>query len=286
MERDTKPDAIHTMAEDLSAAAPSGEGMNMREIIEAEDKKETERKETEQEPKRNLYLLLASAACVLAGIGAVIYFAVHDTPASVPIEKPTAAGSLIFAEKIHSIELAEKDASAFKEEIAKEVVHADISPRAIQDVRFTFEQDGATYRADSKRFLLALDSRASAKLVTALSSLYMFGIYRETGNKPFLILTTANYADAFAGMREWEARLFDDLYRPFNIPIGGDNANLFAAQFEDATIANVDVRALRTASGSIALFYGFVGNDTIVVATNEAAFSEVLARLSAQKVQQ
>lgn len=286
MESEKKPDAIHTMAEDLGAAAPKGEGMNMREIIEAEDKKEAERKETEREPKRNFYLLLASVACILVGIGVVIFFAMNDTPSSVPIEQPQAAGSLIFAETAHIIALAEKDATALREEIASEVIGADVSFRAIEDVRFTFGQSGATYRADSKRFLSALDARVSKSLIAALSSPYMFGIYRETGNKPFLIFTTANYPDAFAGMREWEARLFDDLHRPFNIPIGGDNANLFAAQFEDATIANVDVRALRTASGAIALFYGFVGDDTMVIATNEAAFSEVLARLSAQKVQQ
>ncbi|HWU24334.1 MAG TPA: hypothetical protein VN086_01100, partial [Candidatus Paceibacterota bacterium] len=109
-------------------------------------------------------------------------------------------------------------------------------------------------------------------------------------SRPFMILKVNSYERTFAGMLAWEPTMAQDLasfYPPYP-PAASTTATSSVAvatppstTFTDAVVANYDVRILRDASGRSLLLYGYRGKDTLIIARDEAAFSALLARLSA-----
>ena len=54
--------------------------------------------------------------------------------------------------------------------------------------------------------------------------------------------------------------------------------------FEDSIIKNKEVRVLKDTKGTIRLLYSFIDRETLVITTNESTFSEVLTRLTSQRI--
>lgn len=88
--------------------------------------------------------------------------------------------------------------------------------------------------------------------------------------QPFVLLEAADLLAAQGGLLVWEETMGTD----FNNLFGITGLDLRTA-FIDATLSGVDVRVLKTQSGTERLFYGVVDN-MIIIATSSADFTELV----------
>ncbi len=110
-------------------------------------------------------------------------------------------------------------------------------------------------------------------------------------SRPFFILKVNSYERTFAGMLAWEQTMQEDiaiLYPPYPslaqiTASTSPQSSAITSQspvFTDAVVANHNVRIVRDDSGRSILLYGYRGKDILIIARDEAAFSELLSRVS------
>ena len=134
------------------------------------------------------------------------------------------------------------------------------------------------------------------------------GVIHEGGDaRAFFILRVSSYERTFAGMLTWEPLMARDLsllyplypsdpteQAPVNlntasttasstqpIPTKTQNSVVSKERFEDAVVANRDVRILRDTRGRSIMLYGYADKETLIIARSESAFSALLVRLAA-----
>lgn len=135
-----------------------------------------------------------------------------------------------------------------------------------------------------------LAPNAPDSLVRALDPYeYLLGIHSYDENQAFLILKATSYEQAFSGILEWEPLMRQDLLPLFKRtpPVHAVSSTAtttatssvsVALKFVDRIIENHDTRTLETNSGDILLLWAFIDRTTLVIATNEATFREILSR--------
>jgi hypothetical protein len=95
---------------------------------------------------------------------------------------------------------------------------------------------------------------------------------------PFIILTNNFFQNAFAGMLSWESTMPSDLSAIFGIT----PAEWSSGTFHDKLVKNKNVREFTDSSGSVLFLYSFIDNNTLVIAQNEAALTEIITRFENQ----
>ncbi len=141
------------------------------------------------------------------------------------------------------------------------------------------------------------------------------GVINAQGSQaPFFILSVASYSDTFAGMLAWEPRMASDMSELFprrvveaapapivvatttvatstkkvasSTPIvQAPPVPIFENIFHDEVILNHDVRILRDLDEKSVIVYGYWNPTTLVIARDEAAFTELLERLATSRTQ-
>lgn len=143
-------------------------------------------------------------------------------------------------------------------------------------------------------------------------------IHAGNETRAFFALRVDSYERTFAGMLTWEPLMFRDLETLFPLHPARTDAPLTLdtssesldtnstttatttvststpsapprpvqatarTRFEDAVIANHDVRILRDTDGEALMVYGYADKRTLIIARNEAAFEDLLPRLKSE----
>lgn len=135
--------------------------------------------------------------------------------------------------------------------------------------------------ATSSDFFSALGVTLPIQVNLSLDGTYMLGTIVSDPNEPFLILGISSFENAFAGMLGWEKTIHNDLASFIQIEHPSEpSISLVPETFVDKTIENQDVRELLDASSTPLLLYAFVGTTKLVITTDEAAMSSVIAALN------
>jgi len=120
-------------------------------------------------------------------------------------------------------------------------------------------------------------------------------IHAGEETRAFFILRVSSFERTFAGMLEWEDTIATNLAPLYPLhpdpapPVSTTTATstppapLPPPVFEDDVVASRDVRALRDSLGRTVLLYGYRDKETLVIARDEAAFTQLLERLAATK---
>jgi hypothetical protein len=103
---------------------------------------------------------------------------------------------------------------------------------------------------------------------TAAISRVTVGSYRQ---EPWLALNVADEATALGGMLTWETTMSRDLSDWFG-------TTPTETQFTDDTFNGIDVRILRDSNGAIAIIYGFIQPNVMVIVTSENTFLNLVPR--------
>ncbi len=149
----------------------------------------------------------------------------------------------------------------------------------------------------------ALNLAAPDLLLRNITEKSTVGVINEGGEtRTFFVLRVSSYERTFAGMLTWEPLMERELalLYPLYASEESDAVSLSTttassapkatsqtgpvvsrARFEDAVVANRDVRILRDTRGRSLLLYGYADKETLIIARNEASFAALLTRLSA-----
>lgn len=119
------------------------------------------------------------------------------------------------------------------------------------------------------------------------------GVVNVSGNQsPFFILGVASYGDTFSGMLSWEPTMAANLSALFPSYAQGSgvqaastttatsSAPVVATTFKDEVVANHDTRVLRDSVGHTLIIYGYWDQNTLLIARDEDAFTELVGRLA------
>jgi hypothetical protein len=115
-------------------------------------------------------------------------------------------------------------------------------------------------------------------LARSFDSAYMYGIENSVSPKPFILLKTSSYDQAFANMLNWETKMIGDL-----TPILHLDASLNGQSFIDRVLVNKDIRAITAPDGTLIFLYGFLDNQTLVITTNAQTFQDINGRYIATR---
>ncbi len=136
-------------------------------------------------------------------------------------------------------------------------------------------------------------------------------VHAGTETRAFFILRALSYERTFAGMLQWENQMQSALailYPAYPVreapptvstittvvkgktvvsttTVPSGPAPSVSPRFVDEIVANHDTRALKDGQGRTILLYGYKDKELLVIARDEAAFTELVRRLSATKQQ-
>lgn len=273
--------AIRTYASDMASAIKDGQGSVVKIAMAEHKKRENELENASPESKKNLFFIIGALACLVLGIAGFLYFFAQQIPDSVQINQTVNSTSLIFAESVRKMDVSSLSKEQLESALQQEIKTAQIRLDTVENV---YMINGATGPVlQTAQFFSQLKTSAPDALLRSLQPSFMFGIYNFDTTQPFLILKTTSRDIAFAGMLEWESKLFDDMYGIFNIDVSGDKKILFEKKFQDALIKNRDARVLKDDNGAIVLFYVFTDDNTIVITKDPKTLEEVTNRLNIKK---
>lgn len=123
-------------------------------------------------------------------------------------------------------------------------------------------------------FRQAFDLKLPDDLTRYVRDNFFFGILDNGETKSrFLIIETSFFAQAWSAMLNWERYMSSDL-GPLLKTIDDSRAT-----WSDKVVSNKDTRIERGPNGNTILIYGFINEETIVIARDEATFTAVFERL-------
>lgn len=241
--------------------------------------------ENEPRSRENIWYTIGSVVLIIIG-GVGIYFAYARYLSNTsPITPTQVASAPIFVDDRATV-------SGTGTTLANAIMQSAGKSLAAGSIRL-LSLSGTT----TESVFAALDLPAPDLLrrnVSAAGS--MAGIVSAGGTEtPFFILSVDSYKNTFAGMLDWEPTMPRDLmtfFPPYPVTSTTTATSLTATVpaatapvFSDEVVANHDARAYVDATGKTVLVYGYWDDRTLVIARNEAAFSEILQRIASSRTQ-
>lgn len=269
--------------------AIKGRGQTLTDMVLAEQtKRQSEEIIEKKQLNWNIVFIGGSVALVLAA-GLFLFFSFSKTAD----EKSPAArtvSEIIFAEKQENILLSRISDAEVRNAVVTAVETTRMPTNGIKRIAFTKKvlaenEDGVREEEVPVTSIELLGIPGKNTPQTLLRSLdtssFFFGLHSFAGNEPFLILKVRSYDNAFRGTLEWEKTMSADLSHLFTV--GGLTEKTTGRVFHDVIIKNRDTRLIDGSDGVPALLYSFVDRETIVIATNETTFDEILKRFFAPR---
>ncbi len=165
--------------------------------------------------------------------------------------------------------------------------------------------DNTNEKITGQEFLSGVGLNPPDILTRSLTDSWMLGVYGNAQNKPFIILTTNFFQNAFSGMLQWEPTMPDDLTKVLGFTVQQNtlmqriatssatstpvststtrvvpSSSFFGIRgtFSDKVIENKDAREFTDQSGTTLFLYAFLDNATLVIARDEATLGEIITR--------
>jgi hypothetical protein len=274
---------VRTYADDIKTAL-SRDSMSLSRIALEEQKRRDKLAASQavspSNPK-NIALVIVSAVLIAGAAGAIWYFTTQVNKD--PVETVVVDANIGIIPFDNKVEL--QFSNATRASISDDIAKVSIQALTKSTVSSIYYKDDAGDDVTTSVFLSRIGGRAPEQLVRALDNRFMLGIYSDTINTPFIILKTDSYQTAYAGMLTWEPRLAVDMdsiiYRRAYIA-GTPDAP--AGQYVDRIVANRDMRAYVDQTNRVLFYYGFITNELIIIAPNEATIIAVVDRIQRQGV--
>ncbi len=272
---------IRTFSSDMAEAIRSKGGSVVRIAIAEEEKRRRAYEENSIRSKKNIALIAASIVLVVAALGIAWYsYSRRVAPPENVLAPQTAPASIIPTEDWAVLDVTGMQVTDVLAKVHAVVAMPNIEPGAAKNLVLAEAAPGGQKQAiPVARFLTALGAHAPAELVRALKQDFMLGVYRYQDGSLFLIIHGSAHDFLLSGMLAWERDLFPDLAPLFGIETSGyTKTELENMPFADTIVQNRDARAVMGADGRPLLFYSFIDQSTIVIASDPRAFFEVVRR--------
>ncbi len=230
-----------------------------------------------------------------------MYFAFAFVTGHPPVIIAPSVPSLIFADEHAELKGTSYDLQKGLVDLAsRSLPSGGVAVAYITYSTTTAKGDTVTLPAEGGALISAMGLPAPQILLRNVDAASTVGVvHAGEETRPFFLLRVASFERTFAGMLDWEPSMAADLllfYPPYPAevqePVGTSTGpvlrteeSIFSVSFVDEVVDNHDVRVLRDASGRSVLLYGYRDKQTLIIARDEAAFSELLKRLASTRAQ-
>lgn len=233
----------------------------------------------EHSTSRNTILFFMSVILIAGGSIAGYYFYSKSplAPAILQIQQKGTYRGILASNTQKKIFLGSLIGKRLEEVLAYEKTQVKLEPGQVIELYFVKGTDSEPFLITPAEFVSLSTTQAPDAIKNSLADRFMFGFHKTDVNlESFVVLKTNFFQNIFTGMLRWEPILFDDMKSWFASQASGGTV------FEDKVIKNKDVRLLRNTEGIVTLLYGFLDKETLVIATGEATFLEILDRFEKQ----
>lgn len=292
------PSPIHTYKSDFSDRAKAENASPISILAVEQNARGAQPTPQQLKPLQKNYtpFVIGALVLILAG-GASMYFAVSFVTGRPPILISPSVPSLIFADEHRELQGTGAELVQGLADLSNTNMREGGVAIAYVTYASTTEK-GVTIMlpAEGGALISALGLGAPDILLRNVEPSSTVGAIKASGETyPFFIFRVASFERTFAGMLEWENSMERDLARlypsyPEVVPeetVSASSTPLtetaFRVSFVDDVVENHDVRVLRDAQNRALILYGYRDKQTLIIARNELAFKELLARLSSTR---
>ncbi|MES2931492.1 MAG: hypothetical protein V4682_02210 [Patescibacteria group bacterium] len=309
------PDVMHTYSSDFSNRIDT-KSASAFSVLAAEQDSHTKTAAVLSEPKKSpVKAILAVGTGILllalAGGGIFATYQFVMTMRNTPIASLTVP-SIVFADEYRELSGAGYELmSAFASAANGALVPGNVLVTYI--LTDTSGEDGTILRspAGGAAFVRALQVPAPDILLRNIAEESTTGVVNAGGKTtPFFALRVDSYERTYAGILTWEPLMHRDLallyplYPVESAPAVEETVATTTAtsttatttittpafateapartRFEDAIVANHDVRILKDTTGRSLILYGYADKRTLLIVRDEASFEALLARLKGE----
>lgn len=284
------PSPIHTYKTDFSERA-KGTNASSISILAAEADSKVKTPAAVKSSGRRLLPIIAAVVLIVLG-GTSIFFAYRLITGRPSLPAEAVIPSLIFADD-HA------ELSGTSDELERGLIALESRNLTAGNVIVAFMTYATTTKdgtvqipAEGGALIAAFGLPAPDLLLRNIEPESTVGVINAgSETRPFFILRVSSYERTFAGMLSWERTMGDDLalfYPQYpavqSTGTSTSSSTAFAPQlpphFIDAVVANHDVRELVDGANRVIFLYGYRDKETLVIARNADAFTEILSRLA------
>lgn len=272
---------MHTYTSDFSQAVDAAHASPATVLAAEQDAGATRARAAAPSSGANRFYVIAAVALIALGAaGAYAAYRYASQPQTVAVTQ--VAPVRIFVDERAGL-------SGTGSTLAMAIEGSVQTPLAANAVRLLTLPNGTS--TDSSVFS-ALQLPAPNILLRNISApASIAGVVNVSGNQsPFFILGVASYGDTFSGMLSWEPTMAANLsvlfppYPAVQTTVGTSTATsttpVVATTFKDEVVANHDARVLRDSAGHTLIIYGYWDQNTLILARDEDAFTELVGRLA------
>ncbi len=289
------PSPIHTYKTDFSEKTRT-EGASPISVLAAQADSRIPAPVALKPKRSNTPFYIAGAVILVIAGGASIFFAYQIISGKPTLPQELAVSSLIFADQ--RVEL-----TGTSDELTRGLVNMEDLSLPDGGVAIAYMTYATTtgkkeirIAATGGALIGALGLTAPNILLRNIAPASTLGVISAGGEtRPFFLLRVTSFERTFAGMLDWEKTMRDNLaafYPPYPTDVSPATATSTQSAtttallppasrgFMDVIVDNHDARVMKDTQGRTVLIYGYRDRETLVIARNEAAFRELLSRLS------
>lgn len=267
---------VRTYESDAAEAAKSQQQSVVKIALAQEQMRREEGEEIGAAPKKKVGLLLTAIILITLGAAAIptVRYILNLKKQIVPVNAEKTIIPFDHQETL-TLDSATRDnfVSAIGSLQTKTPVASTVEYIKILEKILDAEQKPTTQKITSEVLARLIGPNMPSALVRSFDSDYMFGIKNPQAPKPFILFKTSSYQLTFANMLRWETKMVIDL-----VPVLNLDQNMIGKPFVDKVVLNKDVRAVTATDGTITFLYGFLDNQTLIIATDSQTFQDVNAR--------
>ncbi len=280
-----KPESLKTYEGDFSDRVKET-GASTATILAAEqDAAKEAPQETPHKPSReNIFYSIAGVALlILGGVGVYLTYTRYEANTQPVTLAPTLSTPIFVDER----EKITGETSAALLLAINESLSRSLAPNTVR-LLYAESETASSTSVFSVLQLSAPD--VLLRNINAASSMAGIVSVGDT-QSAFFILSVSSYGDTFAGMLQWEPTMVRDMKSLFpQYPVQTVSTTSVATStppvqpvFRDEVVSNHDVRLYRDDEGRSILIYGYWNKTTLVIARDQAAFTEIVGRLATSR---
>lgn len=275
------PVKAHTLTEDILHTVEGGKLGAVKEIIDAEEQKEMEKKNFSPTANKNTMYIVLGVLLLLSGVFIAYYFTTKIMNNQSIFSANQGPKDILRSEQNINVDIS----NLYKLEASRAVYEASQKSAITkgQLARIIIINNGNLVTLPG--LLKALDGNFSPSSEFGISENFVFGVVSSDAKYPFLMVNITNINKAFPKIQNWESKMFLDLYGLFGFDLDSEKRYLLNKPFEDVIVKNKNARALLDEDGGFVFMYVFANDNTMIFSTSHEAVEEILERIRVAELQ-
>ncbi len=280
----TEEKVIHTYVDDMAQVIENNREGLIKNIIHQDEERENEKISQSPEAVKNRIMIGVSAFLVLSSIAIIAVLIYKQKPNIVELQQQFTP--LVFTDKSVFLEISGLNKEKIIQTILNTKKEAVLRPGQVEGIYLTENKNIVGLKRFTEltknTFVLPTSPAGNVGLV---SDNFLMGVTNTgTSNEFFILLKTRSMTDIWGSLRAWENKMFEDLYRIFELDLSSDTKYLLTKDFSDSIINNKNARTLYQNNGGVAIMYIFANNTSIVITKDKLTAREIIERLSSSKI--